>query len=241
MINWQFIYDGRVPSNQNMNIDRECFQSVSSGDVPGLLRLYNWSEPALTLGYNQKDYLCHDPELRIGKFSRPTGGGTVLHADDLTYCVAAPLDGCLGHDIVSSYAAIAELFAEALRLSGIPVCLADKKASFSPVCFDRSAEKELVVDGLKVMGAAQMRSRGYFLQQGVIPLTVNYEMVERVFGVKACSKYRGLLEINPEFDLGWFVDRLRAVFEDRLGFAFADREHQQGCGHHAEAAEVDLG
>ena len=218
----RFQLDGRVPSEKNMDIDRQCFSSVSSGEAAGFLRLYNWSEPALTLGYNQKDFVCADPELVIGKYLRPTGGGTVLHSDDITYCVAAPLDGTFGPDIVSSYAVVAELFAEALLSCGIPVTLAAKKASFSHICFDRSAEKELVVDGIKVMGAAQKRSKGFFIQQGVIPLNVNYELVERVFGAEAKDKYRGLLEINPDFDLSRFVDRLRVVFEGRLGSAFAD-------------------
>src|SRR5262245_25434018 len=62
---------------------------------PPVLRLYSFSPPALSLGYFQKasDFAARDVE-RLGAVvvRRVTGGGAILHRDDLTFSLVARPD-----------------------------------------------------------------------------------------------------------------------------------------------------
>ena len=51
--------------------DAEIFRQVTAGQLAGCLRIYNWDEPALTLGYNQARKLYPDASEKW-TFSSPT-------------------------------------------------------------------------------------------------------------------------------------------------------------------------
>ena len=213
MKTWQLLLEGPCPSEHNMPRDAQIYADVAAGRLAGCLRIYNWSTPALTLGYNQKNYGPVPAGLPC--YVRPTGGGAVLHCDDLTYAVAAPASGPLGGSLLEAYHAIAAVFAAALRDCGIAAELVERQAAFAPVCFERASVHELSVAGLKVMGAAQHRGRDCLLQQGVLPLRVDAGLLRRVFGV-ATPVPRGLCEIKPDFELEEFVEALLAAFASEL-------------------------
>lgn len=219
--------------------DISLFETVCSGRSSGSLRIYGWDEPAVTSGRHQADFSPADPTLSIPVVSRPTGGGAVLHGHDLTYCISAPLAGPLAGSVVETYGRIAAVFARALGAQGVEARLVDHESSWAPVCFSRAAEKELVVEGVKVMGAAQYRRRGFFLEQGVLPLTVDAGLYRRVFGEEPPGP--GLLDLCPSFDVPRFLVDLREFFVDILGVTLADGHEDQGECQDADAGKVDLG
>ncbi len=79
-----------------MACDHALAESVGRGESPAFLRLFGWHPPAVSVGYNQplRDMAHRIQELNregIDLVRRPTGGGAVLHADEVTYSVAIPL------------------------------------------------------------------------------------------------------------------------------------------------------
>jgi lipoate-protein ligase A len=220
MKSWRLLLEGACPPERNMPRDAQLYEQVAAGQVAGCLRIYNWSAPALTLGYNQKDFTAADASLELPRYLRPTGGGAVLHSNDLTYALAAPTEGPLSGSLLQAYHAIASVFAAALKACGIAAELVERQAAFASVCFERASVHELSVDGCKIMGAAQHRSRGFLLQQGVLPLAVDAKLMRRAFGVNTPLP-RGLLEIKPDFSVDEFVAALIPAFADVLGVRLA--------------------
>lgn len=196
--------------------DLALFEEVRRGDMDGCLRIYNWDTPAVTVGYHQKAFALYDPSLDIPILRRPTGGGAVLHGDDITYCIAGPIAGAFAGGILDVYTATARIFARALQHCGLDVAMHGTDARYASVCFDRAATMELMLDGNKLMGAAQMRRGGFFLQQGVIPRTVDIGLYARVFGPQAGLPV-GILQHRPAFSQDVFLEELCRAFRDDIG------------------------
>jgi len=133
----------------------------------GILRLYGWSRPTVSFGKNE-------PAARIGMgveyVRRPTGGRAVLHDQELTYAVVAPLDAFGG--VREAYVRINEALADALRSLGAAVeVVRDGAPALGPdagPCFQAPATGEIVAGGRKVVGSAQARLEGALLQHGSI-------------------------------------------------------------------------
>ena len=217
---WRLIVDGRRPSESNMARDLALFEEVARGELAGCLRIYNWQAPAVTLGCHQKKFRPHDPALDIPLLRRPTGGGAVLHVDDVTYSIVTPLKGLFASGIAVTYATIAAVFAQALRKCGLAVRMGDSPPGFSEVCFARTAPVELRLEGVKLMGAAQLRRGGLLLQQGVIPRRVDPDLLARTFGPGL--RAAGILEFLPDFSVREFIGNLKTGFNERIGIDFGE-------------------
>jgi len=149
-----------------MTIDEALLaESVRAGSA--YLRLYRWDPPTLSIGRNQPAVVTSVPVVR-----RPTGGQAVWHEHEATYAVAAPiaLFGSLRH----AYCEIHTRLARALRAMGIDTALADRQAVRPPgrraSCFAVAVGGEILVEGRKVVGSAQVRRGEAFLQHGSILL-----------------------------------------------------------------------
>jgi lipoate-protein ligase A len=204
MTPWFFISDGRYPSEMNMARDEAIFNNVIDNKFPGAIRFYNWDKPAVTIGYHQRDFHFSDSSLGIPIIRRPTGGGAVLHSDDLTFSISSSARGFFKGDVLNTYKLISGIFLGVFKDCGLNAMLHTSEGTFSSICFERTAQLELTCMGRKIMGAAQVRKKGFFLLQGVIPLTVGAGLYERVFGaaIKAPS---GVLDIMPEFSAHSFI------------------------------------
>ena len=118
-------------------------------------------------------------KYQYGFVRRPTGGRLVLHKDEITYAVISPNDEHLAGNVLKSYGNISLALAEGLRLLGIEVEFEQKElSSFSQreavnPCFNSSSKYELVVQGKKIVGSAQVRKNNVLLQHGSIILTEN--------------------------------------------------------------------
>jgi lipoyl(octanoyl) transferase len=215
MTPWFFISEGGYPSEMNMARDRALFEKVIEKEIPGAVRFYNWDKPAVTIGYHQKGFHFSDSSLGIPIIRRPTGGGAVLHSDDITFSICAPSRGLFKGDALNTYKLISGIFLEAFKACGFDARLNTSEGTFSNICFDRTAQLELTCRGRKIMGAAQVRKRGFFLLQGVIPLTVDAGLHERVFG--AVVKFpQGVLDIMPEFSEHSFIHAVKESICGRL-------------------------
>lgn len=166
-----------------MELDRVLLDQVAAGGGP-VFRLYTWHPPAVSLGHHQLPEreidLTRAAALGLDVVVRPTGGRALLHDVELTYAVAAaPDDPWLGGSVAASHAAISRLFQRALEQFGIAATLAGHRPAERPVgaggesatpCFATATPAELLVGGRKILGSAQRRVAGAFLQHGSLLL-----------------------------------------------------------------------
>ena len=134
------------------------------------LRLYRWDPPTLSIGRNQSiEGLARNG---IAIVRRPTGGEAVWHEHEVTYAVAAPI--AMFGSLRGAYRVIHERVAIALHSLGVDALLADPPAvrpSGRPAaCFAASVGGEILVQGRKLVGSAQVRRGAAFLQHGSILL-----------------------------------------------------------------------
>ena len=141
----------------------------------GVLRLYGWSTPTVSFGKNEAAVRVregtHSGTGAIDYVRRPTGGRAVLHDDELTYAVVAPLDAMGG--LREAYLRINEALAEALRGLGATVDLSAAAGTLgldAGPCFQALARGEIAAGGRKLVGSAQARLEGVLLQHGSILL-----------------------------------------------------------------------
>jgi lipoate-protein ligase A len=173
-----------------MALDEALWRSFHPIGRP-TLRLYRWSEPALSIGYSQqaRDFdLEQCTRLGIAFVRRPTGGRAVLHHWEVTYSLIHPLEG-LG-SVEGSHRLIAEALAVGLRRLELPVELEIMKVkrSFSEACFEAPAHSELTVAGKKVAGMSQVRDQLALLEQGSIPLELDVEQLAAVIRLDGFPK-----------------------------------------------------
>lgn len=169
-----------------MALDHALAATLASGE--GILRLYGWRHPTVSFGKNE-------PAVRRGAdrlgaqhvatgaspshpeyVRRPTGGRAVLHDNEVTYAVIAPVDGFGG--VREAYREINRALADALRSLGAGVDLAGPNGSArrGPLppdagpCFQTPAAGEVVAAGRKLVGSAQARMGKALLQHGSILL-----------------------------------------------------------------------
>jgi lipoate-protein ligase A len=175
---WRLIRFGPADGPTQMAVDEAIWRAVAEGRVPPTLRLYAWDPPCLSLGRHQSADEVNRQALAAagyGLVRRPTGGRAILHIDELTYSVAAPLtEPRVRGDVLTSCQRISQGLLAALDLLGVRDAAVHQQkppAATGPVCFETPGEFEIVVDGRKLVGSAQARGRGALLQHGAFPLT----------------------------------------------------------------------
>ncbi len=151
------------------------------------LRLYTWRRPAVSLGYRQRapDWLGRAAKLGVDVVRRCSGGGTVLHAGDLTYALVVPR-GCpeVPDDLACSYDWIRHCLIEGLQRAGLPVSAsrAVPGADRSALCFSGATGNEIDLDAAKLVGSAQRRTAWALLQHGSIRLSDDRDLYRQLTG-----------------------------------------------------------
>jgi lipoyl(octanoyl) transferase len=169
----------------NMAADASLLRAAQSG--ASWIRLYRWSPACLSFGRNEPALTRYDRDRISARgldvVRRPTGGRAVWHDAEITYAIAAPLE-TFG-SLADTYLAIHELLASALRRVGLAAGIAARPADGQPgltagSCFASPAGGEVVVNGRKLVGSAQLRDGAAFLQHGSILLEDRQDVVTSV-------------------------------------------------------------
>jgi lipoyl(octanoyl) transferase len=169
----------------NMAVDEVLLESAIQHGVM-TLRFYRWSEPTLSLGYFQKyaDREQHPKSLACPVVRRSTGGGAIIHDQELTYSLAVPVDLPMVKDSLALYDAAHESLVDAMASWGMRArrhqvgaaggCGVETRTAVSRqepfLCFERRACGDVLIGSAKVCGSAQRRSRGAILQHGSVLL-----------------------------------------------------------------------
>jgi lipoate-protein ligase A len=171
---WRLLPDAEGEAAWNMALDETLLESHRQGLTPPTLRFYSWTPPALSLGYAQPLADVNLPACReagIAVVRRSTGGRAVLHQGEFTYAVIAS-EG-FPPSVSGTYRMITEVLAQAIARLGVPADIAPGKLSRagSASCFQSATQADLVALGRKLVGSAQTRREGAFLQHGSLMLT----------------------------------------------------------------------
>jgi lipoate-protein ligase A len=190
-----------------MAIDEALLESVT---IP-TIRFYRWHSPALSFGYFGKfsDVAIYAAERDLVR--RWTGGGIVFHGDDLTYSIVIPAsDPAFDESSIAIYEKIHLGLVDVLNEMGERAVVAGgvdpggvalrKHAAVSASgynCFANPVRADLMMDGRKIAGAAQRRTRRGLLQQGSIQGFVLETDLAQKFA-RALSANCSQFEINKE-------------------------------------------
>lgn len=170
----RLIVDAALDGSWNMACDESLAQFAGESGVP-VLRLYQWAEPTLSLGYFQR-YSARDKHAASAHCSvvrRSSGGGALIHDLEWTYSLAVPRSASpTGESLVEiAHATLAQCFQD-LKIPVAPwgkPGVAEREQEF--LCFLRRTPHDLILDGHKVVGSAQRKRRLVVMQHGGILLS----------------------------------------------------------------------
>lgn len=165
---FRLLQTGYADAFFNMGLDMAILDAVASGQSLPTLRFYEWSPPAISLGYFQsveeEINLEACKENGVDVVRRVTGGGAVFHDAEVTYSIGIPEDHPLAAaSIIESYRILCQGIIDGLRVLGI-------EAQFAPI-------NDIVVGTRKISGNAQTRRKHCIFQHGTVLLAVNPELM----------------------------------------------------------------
>ncbi|WP_010287867.1 lipoate--protein ligase family protein [Kurthia massiliensis] len=195
---WNFINSGACSPSYNMALDEALLKWHGQGELPPIIRFYEWAPATLSIGYFQRAHrdINFDQlhKLNLGFVRRPTGGRAVLHEHELTYSIIVSEDyPNMPKTVTEAYRVLSEGLLKGFQNLGfdayfsVPETAEEKEALQKPksaVCFDAPSWYELVVEGRKVAGSAQTRQAGVILQHGAILIDLDQEKLISVFNFK---------------------------------------------------------
>ncbi|HEY4383164.1 MAG TPA: biotin/lipoate A/B protein ligase family protein [Ktedonobacteraceae bacterium] len=160
----------------NMAIDEAILTHHLRGEVPPTVRVFRWTQPAISLGRFQSVEReielerCNQQE--IGLVRRPTGGRAVYHRDEFTYSIVIARRYGVPAGVVAAYAYLSQGILAALQTLGVQAEISDERVSKHPsaACFASSTQADLTSGGFKLVGSAQVWKDDALLQQGSLPL-----------------------------------------------------------------------
>jgi lipoate-protein ligase A len=173
----RLILDEPAQGAWNMAVDEALLESAANEEICSL-RFYGWSEPTLSLGYFQRyaDRQHHHPSRDCLLVRRLSGGGAILHDDELTYSFAAPAKVLTQSNPQLLYGTFHRSLIEVLSTWSIYAQLWDQPSMLPAdeepfLCFQRRSVGDVVVESsssgsIKIAGSAQRRRRGAILQHG---------------------------------------------------------------------------
>jgi len=199
MTQTRLIISGPADGAENMSIDESIFESTLLGTSFGAtLRFYTWSTRCATIGYFQ-------PYFQLQGFQtvrRITGGLTVDHKTDISYCFcAAKTAWPYVYDQEANYKKLHLALKDGLELSGYKTEFAKPscKTNNTNMCVEKFFAYDLLLNGKKALGSCQRRRGDCLIVQGSLHLPVNYNVQE-------------------------VIKNLVLGFQKKLGFEFVDSQ-----------------
>lgn len=224
MNRWRFIDSGANTAEFNMALDEDLLYSVAERGAPAALRFYTWAPPAVSLGRFQRVEAAVDLDacrrLGISVVRRITGGRAVLHNHELTYSIVSRTeDPIFPNDILGTYRVIARGLLAGLKGLGIPAEMVSrscrhaalvKRHAREPSCFSSPSWYEILVNGKKIIGSAQRRIPGAFLQHGSILIGHDADLERRV--IRGGGSGGGVTFIKRELGRQVSLNEVKAAF-----------------------------
>ena len=205
-------------AKENMRIDKGLFEAFKASGQPQF-RVYEWEE-SFTYGISQKmEVLENDEHLKKygdNHAQRMTGGGILFHGNDISYSLVIPTSYVHGLSVKESYEMICDFLMEFYKKLGLdPVYAKDIEEIellASHYCQKGFEPYDILVDGKKIGGNAQRRTKEAIFQHGSISLdNTTYSMGNSLedLGVKIGYKEAKALLIES------FAQSFNVLFEQK--------------------------
>ena len=173
----------------NMAFDAEIFNRYLNDNIP-VLRIYSWQRPSFTFGFSQEPQkelnlsLCRKDNIQVAK--RMTGGGVLFHDNEITYSIVLSKED-LGEErnVFVSFRRICSFLTDFYKLLGLHPVFAleqdDFKDKSNPheLCSASREKYDILINNRKIGGNAQKRRRQAVFQHGSIPLSINWQLMQK--------------------------------------------------------------
>jgi lipoate---protein ligase len=177
---WRIIETGKRKAAENMALDAALLEDLVEEKEP-ILHLYDWVNDAATYGHfiDPEKFLNLEGVERLGLdlAKRPTGGGITFHNCDLAFSILIPsTHAFFSQNPLENYAFVNERVMWAIgRMKELPAQLLTEESEpldehCSRFCMANPTKYDVLIQGKKVGGAAQRKTRHGFLHQGSISL-----------------------------------------------------------------------
>ncbi|AKF25135.1 hypothetical protein YH65_06805 [Sulfurovum lithotrophicum] len=221
MRSWRFIDSPAASAQWNMAVDEALLYTFKEEDLP-ILRLYKWKKPSLSFGRFSKPKETLDWEkIRtedIPYVRRITGGGILVHSNDISYSLIVPRSFIKNKGVKEGYRELCAFLIRLYENLGINADFAydlQLPQSQSPVCLAGTEAYDIMTDGRKIGGNAQRHTHHALLQHGTIPLTIDHERFEKLFlGDSGLSEAATLKETNSRLTAAALKKEIIKAFSD---------------------------
>ncbi len=205
---WRLIPQEARDGPMQMALEEVAAETAADGG-PRTVRAYQWSPSTLSMGYRQ-DAGSVDWEFAeregITVTRRQTGGGGIYHDEfaDISYSIVAPADELPG-DLMDCYEVLCEPILSAFHAMGVDAEFVPEEhpAIHEPACYLRALHPahDIAVDGRKISGNAQYRTRDAVIQHGSLSYALAPDAHLGVFA-------------DPGIDTERFRERVTSIHEE---------------------------
>jgi len=232
---WRLIKDSYHTGFMNMAIDEAIMIAHREGLVSPTIRFYQWSPPAVSLGYFQDLKKEIDinacKNMGIDIIRRATGGKAVLHDKELTYSFIIRESHPLVNDsILETYKKISGGIIRGLSYLGITAELVPLKGKLKSdsldkeknseiphpdiksICFSVPSQYEVQVKGKKIVGSAQVRKKEIVLQHGSLLIELEKDKLFSVFNFPS-------IQIREELKTRFNATSLEEILKRKISFS----------------------
>ena len=178
-MDWEIVETEPARADENMRRDTMLLHDLGRREKP-ILHLYAWQRPSVTFGHfinPEKVLNLQEAEKRgVDLARRPTGGGVVFHLWDLAFSVLIPAKSSLySANTLENYQLINRVV-QNIAKEWLGDCeLTPEDATVQTpectyFCMARPTKYDVILEGKKIAGAAQRKTKEGFLHQGTIAL-----------------------------------------------------------------------
>ena len=177
---WNILETKAASAAENMQLDAKLLENLEGQERP-ILHLYEWGKKSATFGYFVKPEelldLTEAEKRGLDLARRPTGGGVVFHLWDLAFSVLVPAKSPLfsthtldNYNLINRVVkdVVKEFIQEEIGL--IPDDAPFQDQTCTHFCMARPTKYDVMLQGRKIAGAAQRKTKDGFLHQGTIAL-----------------------------------------------------------------------
>lgn len=212
---WELSTTRSLSGSENMALDSA---GLEDNDAGYRVRIYSWSPPALSVGIHARidqGVIDRCRTRGVEVIRRSTGGGAVLHDGDVTYSVSGPDPGLSTLDL---YALISRPLIAGLRMLGVTATVERHPFTAIPLaCFAQQSGADIGVRGRKIVGSAQVRRNGRFLQHGSLPVSDSRPLTRELLGHSDEDKSTYLARLVPGIAWDGAAEALIAGFSAEWG------------------------
>ena len=175
---FRVILDDSLSAKENMATDDALLSSYEENS-DAIFRLYSW-ENSFTIGVSQKfENYPITSEYNGNYAKRITGGGVLFHGHDLSYSLVIPTKLLEGLNIKESYEKICTFLLRFYKKLGLDAQYVKDyegiELSKNEYCQVGFEAYDILINGKKIGGNAQRRTKKAIFQHGSIPIFRNNE------------------------------------------------------------------